>query len=639
LESYVWLIPLAPLVAFLINFLFGKRLPGNATSIIGILSVLVSLVLSVLVFNEVRGAGGEEVRRIGLYDWIVSGDFRVGIGFYIDRLTSIMLLVVTSVSLLVHIYSVGYMHGDSGVYRFFSYLPLFTFSMLMLVLADNFLELYVFWEAVGVCSYLLIGFWYYKRSASDAAMKAFIVNRVGDFGFGLGVILLFTTFLTLDYAQIFERAGSGGVSPARITVITLLLFAGSMGKSAQWPLHTWLPDAMEGPTPVSALIHAATMVTAGVYLVARASPLFEAAQGTLQVVAVIGLVTALLGATIGLVQNDIKRVMAYSTISQLGYMFFALGIGAYVSAIFHLFTHAFFKALLFLGAGSVMHGVGGETDMRKMGGLRRYMPQTFITLTIGALALAGVPPFAGFWSKDEILGLAFTEGHYVIYLLGTLASFFTAFYITRVIALTFLGEPRFDTHQIHPHESPPTMTGPLWVLAAASVVAGWAVGFPPEAGWIHGFLEPVFTAHAATGVAGEAQHAGGFSGTTIALMLVATAVSLSGIALALLMYVRRAPALDPQVLAGRFKGVYRMLYNKYYFDEIYNALLVRPSRWLGNALWRFDSQVVDGAVNGVAEGVSDTGGLLRRVQTGFVGNYALAISIGLIALLGAIVFL
>ncbi|MDP9352418.1 MAG: NADH-quinone oxidoreductase subunit L, partial [Chloroflexota bacterium] len=415
MSSYIWLIPLAPLLAFLVNFLFGKRLRGNTTAYIGIASVAVSLLLSVLVFLEVRTT--EEAFNLDVYRWIVSGDFEVGIGFYVDRLTSLMLLVVTAVSLLVHIYSIGYMHGDPGLYRFFSYLPLFTFSMLMLVLANNFLELYVFWEAVGLCSYLLIGFWYYKRSASDAAMKAFIVNRIGDFGFGLGVILLFTTFGTLAYQPVFERAPE--VSTGTLTAITLLLFMGAMGKSAQWPLHTWLPDAMEGPTPVSALIHAATMVTAGVYLVARANPLFDNAAGTLQVVAVIGLVTALLGATIGLVQNDIKRVMAYSTISQLGYMFFALGIGAYVAAIFHLFTHAFFKALLFLGAGSVMHGINGETDMRRMGGLRRYMPQTFLALTIGSAALAGVVPFAGFWSKDEILGLAFIEHHYWIYTLGT----------------------------------------------------------------------------------------------------------------------------------------------------------------------------------------------------------------------------
>jgi len=636
LESYVWLIPLAPLVAFIVNITLGKRWAGNTTALLGIASVLVSLVLSVFIFAEVVGTNEFEAWNIELYSWIVSGDFDVGIGFYVDQLTAIMLLVVTSVSLLVHVYSIGYMHGDPGNYRFFAYLPLFTFSMLMLVLANNFLELYVFWEAVGLCSYLLIGFWYTKRSASDAAMKAFIVNRVGDFGFGLGVILLFVTFGTLAYVSVFERAGE--VSAGTLTIITLLLFTGSMGKSAQWPLHTWLPDAMEGPTPVSALIHAATMVTAGVYLVARANPLFSEAVGTLQVIAVIGLVTALLGATIGLVQNDIKRVMAYSTISQLGYMFFALGVGAYVSAIFHLFTHAFFKALLFLGAGSVMHGVGGETDMRRMGGLRRYMPQTFATLVIGSLALAGFPPLAGFWSKDEILGFAFIQHHYWVYGFGTLVSFLTAFYITRLIAMTFLGEPRFDTHAVHPHESPLTMTAPLWILAALSVVVGF-VGFPPEAGFIHHFLEPVFTAHGGAEGAGEVAHSTGFSLEVLTLMVVATSVSIAGILLGLAVYAWRVPALDPQVWAGRLKFGYQMLYNKYYFDEIFNALLVRPSRALGNGLWRFDARVVDGVVNGVADSVSDTGGTLRRIQTGFVGNYALSIAVGLIALVGALFIL
>ncbi|MDQ3855489.1 MAG: NADH-quinone oxidoreductase subunit L, partial [Chloroflexota bacterium] len=502
--------------------------------------------------------------------------------------------------------------------------------MIKLVLSDNFLQLYVFWEAVGVCSYLLIGFWYTRPSASAAAMKAFIVNRVGDFGFGLGVILVFVTFGTLTYAGVFERVEQ--VSAGTLTLITLLLFTGSMGKSAQWPLHTWLPDAMEGPTPVSALIHAATMVTAGVYLVARANPLFSAAQGTLTVVAVIGLVTALLGATVGIVQNDIKRVMAYSTISQLGYMFFALGIGAYVSAIFHLFTHAFFKALLFLGAGSVMHGMGGETDMRRMGGLRSHMPQTFWTLLIGSAALAGVVPLAGFWSKDEILGLAFTQHKYWIYVLGSFASFCTAFYITRLIAMTFLGQPRFDTHAIHPHESPRSMTVPLWTLAGLSVVAGF-VGVPPESGFLHRFLAPVFE-HGPE----AAPHGGGFSQEVLGLMLVATVVSVSGILLGLAVYAWRVPALDPRVWAQRLRPLYQLVFNKYYYDELYDAVFVRTTRALGNFLWRVDATVVDGAVNGVASGVSDSGGTLRRLQNGFVGSYALAISVGVVALVAYLFF-
>jgi len=628
LEAYLWIIPLAPLIAFLVNFLLGRRMTDAATGLFATGSVAVSLLLSVLVFVQLDP---EHVLNIELYSWIPSGAFQVGVGAYVDQLTSLMLLVVTSVSLLVHVYSIGYMRGDSGYYRFFSYLPLFTFSMLMLVLSNNFLQLYVFWEAVGVCSYLLIGFWYTRASASNAAMKAFIVNRVGDFGFGLGVVLIFVTFGTLAYADVFARAED--VAAGTLTVITLLLFMGSMGKSAQWPLHTWLPDAMEGPTPVSALIHAATMVTAGVYLVARANPLFEAAAGTLTVVAVVGLVTALLGATIGLVQNDIKRVMAYSTISQLGYMFFALGMGAYVSAIFHLFTHAFFKALLFLGAGSVMHGLNGETDMRRMGGLRRYMPQTFATLLIGSLALAGVPPLAGFWSKDEILGLAFIEHQYWIYGLGTLASFFTAFYITRLMALTFLGSPRFDTETIHPHESPRSMTVSLWTLAGLSVVAGF-VGAPPEAGFIHRFLAPVFE----HGPEATAEHAGGFTTEVLLLMLTATTVSVLGIVLGLAVYAWRTPALDPAVWGRRLRPVYNMLVHKYYYDELYDSLFVRTSRALGGGLWRFDARVVDGAVNGMARSVSDTGGTMRRLQTGLVGNYALAISLGLVALVAYLFF-
>ena len=626
MESYIWLIPLLPLAAFGFNFFFGKGRSEPLITVIAAGSVALSFLLSILVFLQV-GSGTH--LDWNLYTWIDSGNFDISIGFYVDEMAAIMLLVVTGVSLLVHIYSRGYMHGDPGYYRFFAYLPLFTFSMLMLVLANNFLQLYFFWEAVGLCSYLLIGFWYERPSASFAALKAFLVNRVGDFGFGLGIIFTFVTFGTLSYASVFERADTASTSV--LTAITLLLFMGAMGKSAQWPLHVWLPDAMEGPTPVSALIHAATMVTAGVYMVARANPLFEAAQGTLTIVAVVGLVTALLGATIGIVQNDIKRVMAYSTISQLGYMFFALGIGAYVSAIFHLFTHAFFKALLFLGAGSVMHAMNGETDMQKMGGLRRYMPHTFATLTIGGLALAGVPPLAGFWSKDEILGTAFIDHKYWIYALGTLASFFTAFYITRLIALTFLGSPRFDEHEIHPHESPSVMTIPLWVLAVLSVVAGF-VGVPPENGFIHSFLSGVFE-HGE-----EAAHAGGFSAEVLVLMAVATLVAIAGILLALGVYYWQIPSLNPKVWGERLSFVYRLLWNKYYFDDLYDVWFVRSTKALGNAMWFVDSEGVDGAVNGVAKGVSTSSTLLRKIQTGFVGNYALMICIGMVLVVAYLFF-
>ncbi|MEJ7652101.1 MAG: NADH-quinone oxidoreductase subunit L [Chloroflexia bacterium] len=473
MEAYLWIIPLAPLIAFLVNFLLGRRMTDAATGLFATGSVAVSLLLSVLVFVQLDP---EHVLNIELYSWIPSGAFQVGVGAYVDQLTSLMLLVVTSVSLLVHVYSIGYMRGDSGYYRFFRTCRCSRSACSCSCSRTTSCNCTCSGEAVGVCSYLLIGFWYTRASASNAAMKAFIVNRVGDFGFGLGVVLIFVTFGTLAYADVFARAED--VAAGTLTVITLLVH-GLIGNRPVAAAHM-AAGRDGGPDPVSALIHAATMVTAGVYLVARANPLFEAAAGTLTVVAVVGLVTALLGATIGLVQNDIKRVMAYSTISQLGYMFFALGMGAYVSAIFHLFTHAFFKALLFLGAGSVMHGLNGETDMRRMGGLRRYMPQTFATLLIGSLALAGVPPLAGFWSKDEILGLAFIEHQYWIYGLGTLASFFTAFYITRLMALTFLGSPRFDTETIHPHESPRSMTVLLWTLAGLGV-AGF-VGAPRRPG-------------------------------------------------------------------------------------------------------------------------------------------------------------
>ncbi len=617
MRDYIWLIPAVPLLAAAVNFVAGRRLPDRFTGWFAVACVAASWVVSLIVSAQVL-----EGQRLdyNLYTWVPSGSFQATIGFYVDPLAAVMLFVVTTISLLVHVYSIGYMHRDPGFYRFFSYLPLFTFSMLLLVLANNYLELYLSWELVGLCSYLLIGFWYEKRSASQAALKAFIVNRVGDFGFGLGVVFVFVAFGTLAYAPVFASVHT--VAPGALTIIALLLLAGAMGKSAQWPLHTWLPDAMEGPTPVSALIHAATMVTAGVYLVARSHPIFQAAPGALGWVTVIGLVTALVGATIALVHPDIKHVIAYSTISQLGYMFFACGIGAYALAIFHLFTHAFFKALLFLSAGSVMHSLDNETDMHRMGGLRRHMPVTFATMVSGALALAGLPVFAGFWSKDGILGFAFEQGNYWVYALGTIAAFFTAFYITRLISLTFLGEPRYDTDRLHPHESPKVMTIPLAILGVCSLVAGFA-GFPPGQGFLDKMLDPVLDTPAV-------EH--GFTPTTIGLMAFATLVAVSGIGLALAMYAWRVPALDPQLWTRRLGALYRLLSNKYYYDDLYRALFVRPAITIGRALWRLDVEGVDGSVGEVAEGVSEAGRALRRLQTGFVGNYALAIGIGVIAL-------
>ncbi len=478
------LIPLLPLLAFVVNGLFGKWLQGKA-GYISIGAVVLSCLFSLITLGQVLS--GQHFYGT-VYEWITAGDFRIAIGFNIDQLTAAMIAMVTFVASLIHIYSVGYMHGDKGFARFFAYLSLFTFSMLMLVLANNFLLLYLGWEAVGLCSYLLIGFWYEKQSAADAGKKAFVVNRVGDFGFGLGVFLIFVTFGTLDYHEVFHAVGGvlgqkitipllvTSIEADLVTVICLLLFVGAMGKSAQFPLHVWLPDAMEGPTPVSALIHAATMVTAGVYMVARANPLFSESTTALTVVGIIGGFTALFAATIGLAQNDIKRVLAYSTVSQLGYMFLALGVGAYVAAIFHLLTHAFFKALLFLGSGSVIHAMSGEQDMRKMGALRDKIPKTYWTFLIGTVAIAGIPPLAGFFSKDEILWKAFSHGGgygKLLWLLGAVAAFMTAFYMFRLLYMTFFGESRVEAEAAHHlHESPWSMVGPLAVLAFFSAVAG-----------------------------------------------------------------------------------------------------------------------------------------------------------------------
>ncbi len=556
-----------------------------------------------------------------LYLWIPVGSLQVPVGLFYDSLTQLMLIVVTACSFLIHVYSIGYMRGDPGYHRFFAYLPLFTFSMLMLVLSSNLLQLYVFWEAVGLCSYLLIGFWYERQSAAEAARKAFIVTRVGDFGFSLGVMYAFVLFGTLDYSELFAKAGT--VEASSLTLLTLLLFAGAVGKSAQFPLHVWLPDAMEGPTPVSALIHAATMVAAGVFMVARLQPLFSLAPTTLLVVALIGLGTALLAASIGLVNNDIKRIMAYSTISQLGYMFFGLGLGAYAAALFHLATHAFFKALLFLGAGSVMHGTGGETDIRKMGGLGKYMPVTFAATGVGALALAGFPGFSGFWSKDEILAAALVRGqehglYLVLFLLGLLGAFMTAFYAFRMVFLTFTGEPRFDIHRSHVHESPPVMTVPLGLLAVVAAAAG-LVGVPPEAGWIHGFLEPAFS-----GLAVEHREA------PLGLLVVSSAVAVAGIGLAWGMYYRRWAWADPERWASKLKPLYVLLASKWYFDELYGATFVSGTRSLARGLWNFDAHVIDGAVNGVAAMAAALSRGARKLQTGLVHNYALILAIGMV---------
>jgi NADH-quinone oxidoreductase subunit L len=630
MADLLFLIPLLPLAAFCIDILLGKSYIRDNAHWISVPAVFGSWVLSLLVFRDIYN--DEHALHDKLFTWIPSGDFNVAVSLYADQLTAIMLLVVTTVGLLVHIYSVGYMHGDPGYYRFFSYLPLFVFSMLMLVLADNLLLLFVFWEAVGLCSYLLIGYYFRRRSAANAAKKAFIVNRVGDLGFGLGIMLAFWTFGTINFygeEGLFEKAvhHSGlGVAGGTMTLMGILLFIGACGKSAQFPLHVWLPDAMEGPTPVSALIHAATMVTAGIYMSARTYTIFISSDTAMHFVTVIGAFTAFFAATIALTQNDIKRVVAYSTLSQLGYMAAAIGTGAWVAAIFHLMTHAFFKGLLFLGCGSVIHGMHEEQDIQNMGGLRKHMPLTFWTFLVGALANAGVAPLAGFWSKDEIIVGSWVSDSALgkpVAIILLVAAFLTALYMFRLVFLVFFGQERFDTSHIHPHESGPWMALPLVLLAIPSILIGF-VGFPPEDGKFHHFLHHAFEhvhAHVVS------------SGTSWTFGIISTVVALSGIAVAYLTY--GAKSISAEAIGARFQGVYQFLYHKWYFDELYDALFVRPLRNFGQFLWRVvDDGVIDTAVNGVAFGIAAVSQRVRHVQTGLVANYALAIALGMVLIVG-----
>lgn len=635
-EMYA-LIPFLPLIAFFINILLGRSFLKDSSHWVSIAAVIGSWLISLA---TVAGVINGNVINQDLYTWITSGGFRVSVGFLVDQLTAVMLVVVTTVSSLVHIYSIGYMHGDKGYYRFFSYLSLFTFSMLMLVMSNNFLQLYFGWEAVGLSSYLLIGFWYEKKSASDAGKKAFIVNRFGDFGFGLGVIMIFLTLGSLHYAPVFGSIGalSGktisflGFDVDMITMIALLLFCGAVGKSAQLPLHVWLPDAMEGPTPVSALIHAATMVTAGVFMVARCNPIFNLSQTAMNVVAVTGGVTALFAATIALVQNDIKRIVAYSTVSQLGYMFLALGVGAYSAGVFHLYTHAFFKALLFLGAGSVMHAMAGELDIQKMGGLKKHMPVTYWTFLLASLSIAGIPGFAGFFSKDEILWRAFSAGSLgtALYIIATFTALLTAFYSFRIIYLAFHGEFR-GTHEQehHLHESPKVMTIPLIILAVGAIFSGW-VGIPPLLGEMFGsgnsdkfgeFLAPV-VGHAK----GEGSHA-----EEVMVMAISIIAGLLGIAASAFMYLRKTDL--PQRIGQRLSWAHRILWNKYYVDELYDYAIVRPAVWIAKSVIMgvTDGKIIEGIVNGVPAAIGGFSQRLRKVQTGLVHQYATVMTIGAFA--------
>jgi NADH-quinone oxidoreductase subunit L len=628
--DYVWLIPLFPLIGFLINGLVGKSLPKSVVGTIGATAVGLSFLVTVAIFLEVLKlpADARSIEKV-VYTWIASGPFKVSVAFLIDPLSLIMLLVVSGVSTLIHIYSIGYMYDDEGFYRYFAYLNLFVFAMLILVSANNFLLMFVGWEGVGLCSYLLIGFWYEKKSAADAGKKAFVVNRIGDFGFLLGVFLIFWTFGSLNFTEVFPLAAKYPMGSGVLTAITLCLFLGATGKSAQIPLYTWLPDAMEGPTPVSALIHAATMVTAGVFMVVRCSTFFVLSPVSMTVVAGVGALTAIYAATIGITQFDIKRVLAYSTVSQLGYMFLACGVGAFTSGIFHLMTHAFFKALLFLGSGSVIHGMHGEQDMRHMGGLKKYMPITYWTFILATLAIAGIFPFAGFFSKDEILFHSLVSGHTIFWGIATVAAFITAFYMFRAVFMTFHGEERFDHHHVHPHESPPLMTVPLMTLAGLSVVGG-LVGFPiiEGANKFKEFLAPSITPLV------HAVHAPAWF--EITMMIFSMAVAGAGIYMAYKFYISK-PEL-PEAVTEKIPVIYDLVYNKYYVDEFYDATVVEPIKNGSDFLWHgVDETVIDGAVNGSATTVGWLSSHLRKLETGFVQSYALAILIGAVLVTGYLI--
>jgi len=641
-------IPLAPLLGAVLAGLFGRQLGRVGAHTVTILGVATSCVLSFVVLKQFAYNGAESWNGT-VYTWMVTDGVRFEVGFLIDKLTALMMAVVTFVSLMVHIYTIGYMQDDPGYQRFFSYIALFTFSMLMLVMSNNFLQLFFGWEAVGLVSYLLIGFWYTRPSAIYANLKAFLVNRVGDFGFLLGIAAIYTAFNSLDYATVFAaapaEAGSmfqviPGVDWSLMSVICILLFIGAMGKSAQVPLHVWLPDSMEGPTPISALIHAATMVTAGIFMVARMSPLFELSETALVFVMVIGAITALFMGFLGIVQNDIKRVVAYSTLSQLGYMTVALGVSAYAAGIFHLMTHAFFKALLFLAAGSVIIAMHHDQDIRNMGGLRRYMPVTWITSLVGSLALIGTPFFSGFYSKDTIIEAvhhSHLPGAGLVYVAVLAGVFITALYSFRMYFLVFHGAPRMDTHtREHLHETPWVVTGPLVMLAIPSVLAGYLIDPVVFGDWFNGVI------HVAAGhdVLGEmAAHYHGPLGFVLhAFGGPAIWLAIAGVLTAWYVYMKNPQLADD--VRQRFRGIYQMLVNKYYADDFNEIVFAGGARGIGRLLWRIgDELLIDGVlVNGSARVVGWTAGIVRRIQTGHLYTYAFSMIIGLLLMLYWFVF-
>ncbi len=653
MDTLIPLIAVLPISGFLFTAAVGRRL-GQRAHIVPVVAVGLSWAIAmVVVFTAVTGGFGEEGHTVKLWDWIPAGAFHIQAAFFVDNLTAALLIVVTTIGLLVHIYSIGYMSHDPGYWRFFAYLNLFMFSMLLLVLGDSWLTVFVAWELVGLSSYLLIGFWYRKHSAALASKKAFIVNRVGDVGFALGIMAIWVNTGTLNIRESIDVLTSQTLVafPVPVAIIALLLFAGAMGKSAQFPLHVWLPDAMEGPTPVSALIHAATMVNAGVYLVARANPIFASAPEAMVVVAGIGIFTALLAASIAMTQTDIKRVLAYSTLSQLGYMFAALGVGAWTAAIFHLMAQGFTKGLLFLASGSVIHAVHEEQDMRKMGGLARKIPHTYRTMLIGSIAMAGIPPLAGFFSKDEILGESFVLGFAWVWAIGVVVAIMTAFYMFRLIGLTFWGESRVDkTVEPKIHESPRVMTIPLWLLAIPAVLLGLVLAWPgpplgplfghPGPGLLAGWLAPVF----APGLEILGRHEAEFAifGIDGVLILISVAVAVIGMVAAWRLFGVEIGSLrrrgDPErvrELAARAPFLYRASLNKWWFDELNHLVFIVIGGRIAAFLWWFDVNIVDGIVNGIGTLTRRSGGGLARVQTGRVQNYALGIAIGLIVMVAS----
>ncbi|MFD2572498.1 NADH-quinone oxidoreductase subunit L [Spirosoma soli] len=625
------LIPLFPLIGFLINGIGFRHVPKGVAGAIATIAVLASFLTSAFLFGAFIGnehqTGSTAPLVATLFDWISVGDLHINFSFQIDQLSLIMLLVVTGVGSLIHLYSIGYMSHDSGFGKFMAFLNLFVFFMLLLVMGSNYVIMFIGWEGVGLCSYLLIGFWNTNTSYNNAARKAFVMNRIGDLGFLLGIFMLINTFGTVEYVDIFKQATSLEIGDSTVFLITILLFVGAMGKSAQIPLYTWLPDAMAGPTPVSALIHAATMVTAGIYMVVRSNVLYTLSPLTLEIIGGIAIATALLAASIGLLQNDIKKVLAYSTVSQLGYMFLGLSATAYTAGMFHVITHAFFKALLFLGAGSVIHAMSDEQDIRKMGGLRKALPVTFITFLIGTIAISGLPPFAGFFSKDEILAHVF-EHNKVLWALGVLGSGLTSFYMFRLLFLTFFGKFRGTEEQRHHlHESPATMTAPLVFLAILSAVGG--ILNLPGSGWLGDFMAPLFEGSRQVNPEAFAESTVEHS-TEYILMAVSAGVALLALILAYVMYISRgavpAPETDERSLPEK------VIYNKYYIDELYDNIIVEPIRGLGDALYSFGEGLVDGLVNGVAWLVRQSSSQLRLLQNGSIGFYVFAMVLSIAAI-------